>query len=186
MYRPQDVAERLGIAPSTLRLWSQHFANQLSNAARKAPSDGGGAPAQRRYTDDDLKVLSKAKTLLAQGQTYDDVKRKLAGEATKQEAGGTVAAAPQAGGAVAVFTEESQASLLAMKETLAAKDKTISALRESLTFMDAYLHAIREEREDARVKMQLLEKELDKLRNQNRELMDKLSKPWWKILLGLP
>ncbi|HEX2922529.1 MAG TPA: MerR family transcriptional regulator [Chloroflexota bacterium] len=185
MYRPQDVAEKLGIAPSTLRLWSQHFANQLSNAARKAPSAGGGAPAQRRYTDDDIRVLSQVKSLLSQGQTYDDVKLKLRGEAAKQEVA-QATATTQSTTTVAVFTEEAQSSLLAMKEALAAKDKTIGALKESLTFMDAYLHAIREDREDARGKTQLLEKELDKLRTQNRELMDKVSKPWWKILLGLP
>jgi DNA-binding transcriptional MerR regulator len=185
VYRPQDVAEKLGIAPSTLRLWSQHFANQLSNAARKAPSEGGSSPAQRRYTDEDVRALSQVKTLLSQGQTYDEVKRKLRGEAAQQEATQSTVAA-QSVASAAMFTAEAQLSLLALKETLSAKDKTIGALKESLTFMDAYLHAIREEREDARGKTQLLGKELDKLRVQNRELMDKLSKPWWKSLLGLP
>ena len=84
------------------------------------------------------------------------------------------------------FSEEAQSSLIAMREALSAKDKTVGALKESLAFMNAYLQAIREEREEARERTHQLEKEMDKLRAQNRDLTEKLTKRWWKILLGLP
>ena len=185
MYRPKDVAEKLRIAPSTLRIWSQHFANQLSNAARKAPSDGAGPAAQRRYTDADVHTLSQAKAMLTQGLTYDEVKRQMRDD-TEQQTTSTPAVANQASPTQVVFSEEAQSSLIAMKEALSAKDKTVVALKESLAFMDAYLQAIRDEREEARERTHQLEKEMDKLRAQNRDLTEKLTKRWWKILMGLP
>ena len=93
--------------------------------------------------------------------------------------------ANQASPTQVVFSEEAQSSLIAMKEALSAKDKTVVALKESLAFMDAYLQAIRDEREEARERTHQLE-EMDNLRAQNRDLTEKLTKRWWKILMGLP
>src|SRR5919205_3905417 len=73
LYRPREAAAQLGIAPTTLRLWSTRFAALLRPSARK--EEGGGA--HRRYTAADLRVLSRAKPLLADGLTYAEVQRRL-------------------------------------------------------------------------------------------------------------
>src|SRR5450756_496824 len=123
--------------------------------------------------------------MLTQGLTYDEVKRRMRGD-TEQQTTSTPAVANQASPTQVVFSEEAQSSLIAMKEALSAKDKTVVALKESLAFMDAYLQAIRDEREEARERTHQLEKEMDKLRAQNRDLTEKRTKRWWKILMGLP
>ncbi|MGN6813088.1 MAG: MerR family transcriptional regulator [Thermomicrobiales bacterium] len=75
LYRPREAAAQLGIAPTTLRLWSTQFATLLSTSARK--EEGRRAAAHRRYTADDVRLLSRVKHLLADGLTYAEVQRRL-------------------------------------------------------------------------------------------------------------
>lgn len=73
-FRPGEVARRLGIAPATLNNWSREFAQELGAGAEPA----GNAPrGHRRYSEDDLKLLTRVKELLGQNLTYDEVRRKL-------------------------------------------------------------------------------------------------------------
>lgn len=196
-YRPQDAAQRLGIASSTLRLWSAHFANELSDVARKVAPGGAGPTAQRRYTDEDIRVLAQVKQLLGQGLTYEEVKRRLRPPAPERPTAARdrypsqalrqrlpepdLALAPPA-----AFPEELHLSMAGLKEALEAKDKTIAALKESLGFLDVYLHALKEERDDARRRVRELEQELDEQREVIRELERQLLKPWWKRVMGVP
>ena len=177
-YRPREMAERLGISASTLRLWSNQFADVLSNYATKAPTGDRTPAAQRRYTDDDLRTLLRAKALLAQGLTYEETKRRLSQDPPPQQAPPlSDKAAPP---------EEALPSLQALRETIEAKDKTIAALRDSLAFLDVYLFALRQEREDAKQNIHRLEREVAELRARADALTRELQKPWWKRLLGLP
>jgi DNA-binding MurR/RpiR family transcriptional regulator len=75
LYRPREAAAQLGIAPTTLRHWSTQFAALLSSSARKA--GGGSVTAHRRYTTGDVRLLARAKRLLADGLTYAEVQRRL-------------------------------------------------------------------------------------------------------------
>ncbi|MGI5837825.1 MAG: MerR family transcriptional regulator [Chloroflexota bacterium] len=207
-YRPQEAAQRLGIASSTLRLWSTHFASELSEIARKVDPSGAGPIAQRRYTDDDIRVLSQVKQLLGQGLTYEEVKRRLRpptieranrdhylsaerpSRAREQYAISPHRAIPHESRMemetpVTAVPEEIHLSITGLKEALDAKDKTISALKESLGFLDVYLHALKEERDDARRRVRELEQELDEQREIVRELERQLLKPWWKRMLGV-
>lgn len=208
-YRPQEAAQRLGIASSTLRLWSTHFASELSEFARKVDPGGGGSIAQRRYVDEDIRVLSQVKQLLGQGLTYEEVKRRLRPPAIERSSARerhisaerpinareqyvlpsqqTISHEPrlEAGAGVAQVPEEIHLSIAGLKEALAAKDKTISALKESLGFLDVYLHALKEERDDARRRVRELEQELDEQRELVRELERQLLKPWWKRMMGV-
>jgi DNA-binding transcriptional MerR regulator len=74
---PNEVATQLQVSPSTLRRWSNEFADYLSDAAGRPHSASGGQMAHRRYTDDDLETLMNVKALLAEGQTYVQVARRL-------------------------------------------------------------------------------------------------------------
>ncbi len=162
LYRPRDVASELGIAPSTLRLWSVQFASELSDAARKAAAGNSAPWAQRRYTEEDVELLRQAKTLLLQGLTYDEVKPRLRrvtlpAPTPQEEAEERPVMARALPGNVAN-------SVASLEEALKAKDKTISTLKESMGFLEAYLRAVRQERDEAQEKTLLLEKELMELR----------------------
>ncbi|HEY65025.1 MAG TPA: MerR family transcriptional regulator [Caldilineae bacterium] len=78
LHRPAEVAARLGVSTSTLRRWSQRFAEYLSPDAGEPAGSGDTDGAHRRYTDEDLATLLTIKGLLAEGFTYQQVERRLA------------------------------------------------------------------------------------------------------------
>jgi len=150
--------------------------------------------AQRRYTDEDLRVLAQVKELLAQGLTYEEAKRRLRPPVVERAPRERpLAAQPRQGvsrqdeaAPTAGFSEEVRLSIAGLKEALAAKDKTIAALKESLGFLDVYLHALKAERDDAKEQVRQAGHQLEEHRALLRELERQLVKPWWKRLMGLP
>jgi DNA-binding transcriptional MerR regulator len=70
--QPQEVAARLEISPSTLRRWSEEFAEFLSPEANSAEGS-----QQRRYSDGDMATLITVKGLMAEGLTFDQVSEQL-------------------------------------------------------------------------------------------------------------
>ena len=73
--QPQEVAARLEVSPSTLRRWSEEFADFLS-----PETDSSEGNQQRRYSDEDLAMLITVKGLMADGLTYDQVSDQLSGQ----------------------------------------------------------------------------------------------------------
>jgi DNA-binding transcriptional MerR regulator len=74
---PHEVATQIQVSPSTLRRWSNEFADFLSETAGNPQPASGGQAAHRRYTDQDLETLMTVKGLLAEGQSYIQVGRRL-------------------------------------------------------------------------------------------------------------
>jgi DNA-binding transcriptional MerR regulator len=74
--QPGDVARELDISTSTLRRWAKEFHSYLSRMAGR-PDSAGAVGTHRRYTDEDVELLRRAKGLLDQGLTYDQVIRRL-------------------------------------------------------------------------------------------------------------
>ena len=68
-YSPKQAMQLVGASSSTLRRWSDTFSRHLSLAATTAP---------RRYSDADLAVLRRIKSLLDAGLRLDDVDARLA------------------------------------------------------------------------------------------------------------
>lgn len=75
--QPSEVAKQLQVSPSTLRRWSNEFAEFLSDSAGRPHPAEGGQTAHRRYTDQDLESLIIIKGLLEEGLTYIQVGRRL-------------------------------------------------------------------------------------------------------------
>ncbi|MCL4458598.1 MAG: helix-turn-helix domain-containing protein [Chloroflexi bacterium] len=71
--KPAQVAKRLDLAPSTLRVYSSKFAEVLSESASNPPLSADGKAGHRLYTPRDITILAKAKDLLSKGMTYDQV-----------------------------------------------------------------------------------------------------------------
>lgn len=74
---PNEVATQLQVSPSTLRRWSDEFADFLSESAGRPHLATGAPAAHRRYTDEDLETLLTIKGLLAEGLTYIQVGKRL-------------------------------------------------------------------------------------------------------------
>jgi len=97
---PNEVAQQLQVSPSTLRRWSNEFADYLSDSAGRPASAAGSQAAHRRYADEDLETLMTIKGLLAEGLTYIQVARRLealrlrrsASSAAENDDGGPVTA----------------------------------------------------------------------------------------------
>jgi DNA-binding transcriptional MerR regulator len=70
--QPQEVAARLEVSPSTLRRWSEEFAEFLSPEA-----DSSEGKQHRRYSDEDMATLITVKGLMTDGLTYDQVREQL-------------------------------------------------------------------------------------------------------------
>ncbi len=77
VFKPAEVCQRLGMPPSTLRIYSTKFAEVLSDSAARPAVSADGKVGYRVYTGRDLVVLKKAKELLNQGLTYDQVLAEL-------------------------------------------------------------------------------------------------------------
>lgn len=74
---PNEVATHLQVSPSTLRRWSNEFADFLSDSAGRPQAETGSQASHRRYTDEDLETLMTVKGLLAEGLTYIQVGKRL-------------------------------------------------------------------------------------------------------------
>jgi DNA-binding transcriptional MerR regulator len=88
---PSEVANQLQVSPSTLRRWSNEFADFLSDAAGRPQPADGGQTAHRRYTDEDLETLMTIKGLLTEGLTYIQVGRRLEALRMRRTAAGSTA-----------------------------------------------------------------------------------------------
>lgn len=77
-YRPREVAELLGVPPSTLRTYAATFGQLLSEEARPDGGHGKGF-RHRRYGEADLRVLREAKNLLDAGMSYQAALSRLGG-----------------------------------------------------------------------------------------------------------
>ena len=86
MLRPADVAQRLNIPASTLRRWSYYFADYLPTHAQEP--NGAATRSHRRYSEEDVRVLTKIKELLGRGLTYEEVGLHLAERTSDPERAG--------------------------------------------------------------------------------------------------
>jgi len=69
---PQEVASRLDISPSTLRRWSEEFADYISEQASSPQGK-----SHRRYTEQDVETLLTVKEFMSDGLTYEQVRQRL-------------------------------------------------------------------------------------------------------------
>jgi DNA-binding transcriptional MerR regulator len=74
---PNEMAAQLQVSPSTLRRWSNEFAEYLSGTAGQPSPTSGGQASHRRYTDADLETLLAIKGLLTEGLAYTQVGKRL-------------------------------------------------------------------------------------------------------------
>ena len=179
MYRPGTVAQRLAISPATLRQWSNEFGAFLSESARQTLTEAG-THGQRRYSDPDIAILHRAKTLLAGGLTYGQVRDALAqpppeapasADASEPPAPAEPPASEVPNMALAII-EQNRLAMASMQQTIEAQAAHVDTLQSQL------------EREQARADR--AEREATELR---RALLDQVQRPapdrpprrWWEF-----
>ena len=121
VYRPGEVATKLGIAAPTLRRWSVQFCDFLSESAG-APASESGSNGERRYSESDIALLRRAQALLDRGLTFDETREEL--EQSPRDKAETEEKLQTA------MTQGTNSAI--MSSALAAKDDTIMALKETV------------------------------------------------------
>lgn len=171
-YTPQEVSQILHIAGPTLRAWSAQFAAYLSDVANP-PIAQSGKPLHRRYTEADLVILKRIKSLKDSGKTVQQIRNILdqpdqqpPPEDTGQDAGTAL-----------VPTRELQLALAAIQ----AKDQAIAGLQQTI---DALQHArdraeddadqLRAERAQLVTERELARREAEEKRAEADRLADEL------------
>ncbi len=138
MLRPKDLIDQLAISASALRLWSEKFGPVLSPGASKSQTETGGS-AQRRYTQEDLAVLARAKQLLGESKTYEETLAILLEEGPQE--------LPELQGAVSII-QDVHPVIKAFEEVIRAKDDTIEALHLVVRSKDQELQSLQAARDE--------------------------------------
>jgi DNA-binding transcriptional MerR regulator len=143
MYRPKDVAERLEISPATLRLWSTKFEQFLSPSAQRSTTENGGA-SQRRYDEGDVAYFLRAKQLLGEGLTYEEVATRLGEGVPIVEYDNTKK--PSESLPVPLISDVVVVSqdLVVYQKAIAALEQTIQAQQDTITTQQQLIEALRE------------------------------------------
>lgn len=134
LLRPAEVCRRLGMPPSTLRIYSTKFAEVLSESAARPAVGGEGKVGYRLYTERDLVVLKKAKELLAQGLTYEQVLAELRLVVPGRVRGKGSATVGEGGGEVGVTVSGEMEKVLAvLSRAVASSEKAADASQVMVT-----------------------------------------------------
>ncbi|MBN1661238.1 MAG: MerR family transcriptional regulator [Anaerolineae bacterium] len=191
IYRlPNEIATELDLSPSTLRRWSNEFADFLSDLAGRPEPEPGSKMAHRRYTDQDLEVLRTVKSLLSEGMTYVQVARRLEARALRHDTRrgeaehDTPGRAPQAGTALAATWSEAGAAAPAVSvladtlHTVADGQQLLlgsqQANRELLSVVLQDNFSLKEENAKLRDRMIELERDMVEMRRVEESRRDKL------------
>jgi len=143
LYRPKEVCERLGVSSATLRRWSDTFSEHLSPSAGKSLTATGGS-AQRRYTEEDVATLARAKALLDGGNTYEEAVRRLQDEPQPADLPAVVQTLTEPSLSVsAVVLEVYREALASKDQTIAALESTVSALESTTAAQQTLIEELR-------------------------------------------
>lgn len=166
-----QAGKLIGKAPNTLRTWSRsdYFGPYLSSYANPEPG------AERRYTEDDLRILRTAVILQKRGlQISDIIPRIASGEILEELPGEETIGTQEERGGESSGRELAPLSLTSQLELfLRPYESQISRLSDDLDRERAELEKEREARIAA-------EKELSRLSAK----LEERDKPWYKRLFG--
>ncbi len=156
---PREIAARLEISPSTLRRWSEEFAEFLSEQASSSQGK-----SHRRYTEEDEATLLAIKALMDDGLTYAQVRRRMNQQPPEVPApGGELVSAAEASLAPMTYFAEAidelhQGQLSVLNSQAANRELMGVLIQDNLN--------IKEENKRLRERMLSLEREIGRLRRE--------------------
>ena len=165
MYRIGQVAAQLDISPSTLRRWSEHFVDWLSEEATNPEQLENGRYAPRIYTDEDLEVLHTIQQLSQTGLTDEEIEEHL--ENSSEESTGTLAVRDQE--STEVFMTRTAAAALGqalhqLSDTQQALLNSQQSHRDLLNVVINDAISLKKENERLRKRLRMLEEEMTRLK----------------------
>lgn len=165
-----QAAKLLGKAPNTLRTWSgvNYFGPHLSSYAN--PEPGG----ERRYTEDDIRVLRTAVILQRRGLQIADIIPRIAGGELLEELPGEETFKPIERESESPGRELAPVSLMQQMELF------LKPYESQISRLSADLERERDELERERESRIAAELELARLAAK----LEERSKPWYKRLFG--
>ena len=132
MYTPSQASEMLNIPPSTLRRYANHFSSHLSEHARRERG--------RRYDEQDISILARARELLNEGHSPDKTNELLALVAAEQPSPeSTLALIPSISQALSEALDTARAlriEVSELNERQSATDNTLSELASRLAALE--------------------------------------------------
>jgi DNA-binding transcriptional MerR regulator len=135
MYTPNQVSEMLSIPPSTLRRYCNQFNSHLSKHATQQRI--------RRYSEDDIAVLSRARELLQEGKSPQEANSLLGVISDgKQSPDKTLALIPSISQGLAEALDTARllrAEVDTMQTTIQGHDERMSANERKLSEITAKL-----------------------------------------------
>jgi len=142
-YSQKEAAALLGITPPTLRKWSEHFDALLSDSARQALTSGGSTTS-RRYTEADLAIFQRAKTLMWSGHTYDQTLHELAGDQPTKRSDDQVDIRHRSRASSDYATRQLPMIQPAGKQSIRKEDERLAAPNRQRQAQQGQLHQFRE------------------------------------------
>lgn len=199
--RTGQVAAQLDISPSTLRRWTDRFADFLSESAASPERGASGRAAPREYTETDILVLGAVQAMREQGMEDDAIWAELQAErerAARSSRNGALVhvehdddmalMAPQAAAAALAL------ALRQLSETQQALLNSQQAHRDLLGVVVQDNFTLKEENARLRKQLRQVEQDLSHMKesdwNQRLSLEERLTqleqrkKSWWERLLG--
>lgn len=178
MYRIGQVAAQLDISPSTLRRWSERFAEWLSEQVTNPQKLEDGRYAPITYDDNDLEVLQRIQELTQEAVSHEEIEAHLSkSQKGEQDEDSTLA------------LREQEASDLFMKRTAAAAlGQALHQLSESQQVLLNSQHSQRDLLNVVINDAMSLKKENERLRQRLRKLeeeMTRLKESDWNHRLAL-
>jgi DNA-binding transcriptional MerR regulator len=149
MATTSEVARLLEVSPPTIRTYTQKFGDHLSPQANPGPGQ------QRTFTDEDVAVLSAARSLLQEGLTYAEATDRLSAVDLSEFA-------PPEQQQAEVALVPANAVQMIVQPYIEERDRILA------------------ERDLLQQEVRELSTELGELRGRLQEV----SKPWWQKLLG--
>ncbi len=149
MFTPGQLSDMLEIPPSTLRRYVTQFAAYLSDQAQRQRG--------RRFTPEDVDTLGRARELLTQGRSPEEVGPLL--QVVREEGDG-----PEPGEALALVP--------AISEALAQAVDAARALRSDLDGLADQVAAVAQDQGATDAELQ--------------QLREWLRRPWWRRLFSSP
>ena len=155
----KEVAELLGISPSTLRSWTKRFAEFLSPEAANPPPR-----KRRRYTEQDVALLMEVKGLRDQGFGYKHILWRLRSlREGKDEAASLVKPEEQSAPVVTAFAE-------VLRSVTAGQDILLNSQQATRDLLGTILQDnfnLKEENARLRDRMLQLERDLFEMRRES-------------------
>jgi DNA-binding transcriptional MerR regulator len=161
MYTSTAVGNALGFSRETIRIWSKTFAEFLSPAANP------GVGQERRFSEDDLRVLAVIFAAKEAGKTYADAKVALA-SGERAEFPARARAALNADNPVAVITAPTriatlQAELSAMTARNSELQTRLIDLMSLTAKKDGHIESLEKQLAEAKADIERLNREIGRM-----------------------